>query len=520
LSGSSKEDDVWALGVLLYYGITGALPYEGDNRRQVRERIEWRPASPLSVFGVDHEGLQALLDRVFKRDESMRLVTLQTLLDTLLALQPAADELPELDFGEAHGDDVELELHTWAREEREAPPSPGPMRPMQLTNLDDDPLGSLFDDAPGDAKATAKATMSKPAQRADPAVEAIAPEPLDQLRDDSSHDLGDAETLVMARTAKAPPALRPRKPAGTAGAAPTPAAAKPSGPSSSAEAPAPTSARAEDPSWRRVDVMAGEREPSAPSSTRAHSRARLATLVPKSRRLAWLLGLLLVALGGLLAVVVLPELRSPKPAPLPPPAPNPVPSEAGPSAALSAAPAAGASATAHVSAQDLSSCVMDLFEPGTFTSTSMPPRFLFICVEKDPRKAADSLKTEVVLGKGERTITPAMRMFSELGWYEMAFVAAARERCCKRPVPIRSVVPGAPCDYDVALEAVGDAAAHGDDELFKTALARYSKAAHCIASMGSARAYGQQGAPRGGEASTFVKAMVFLRTSRKTGEPR
>jgi hypothetical protein len=150
----------------------------------------------------------------------------------------------------------------------------------------------------------------------------------------------------------------------------------------------------------------------------------------------------------------------------------------------------------------------------------MPPRFLFICVEKDPRKAADALRTEVVLGKGERMVTPAMRMFSELGWYEMAFVAAARAQCCERPVPIRSVVPGAPCDYDVALTALGEAAAHGDDELFKSSLARYSKAAHCIASMGSARAYGQAGMPRGGEAPTFMKAMVFVRTARQAQQRR
>src|SRR5690606_18157105 len=94
------------------------------------------------------------------------------------------------------------------------------------------------------------------------------------------------------------------------------------------------------------------------------------------------------------------------------------------------APASGGASTA--APRTLSECVMDLFEPGTFEGT-MPPRFDFLCYERDPRKMADALKTEVVLGKGERPVTPAMRMIAELGWYEMALASAARARCCTKP---------------------------------------------------------------------------------------
>lgn len=512
LSGSSKEDDVWALGVLLYYAATGAHPFAGENRRQVRERIDWRPASPLDVYEVDHEGLQHLLDRVFKRDETLRLVTLRTFIDTLVALQPAAAQLPDLDFGVAHGDDVELDLDTWASAGGVEPRAhkPEPVRLMQLTNLDQDPLALLDDD-------TGRRTSARSEQRSGPtAVEqqgvAVGSSPKkERMADDDS----EAPTQVRRRddASRGPPPLAAR------GAAPLSRPPNEKG----------------GPPLGPDDAAFSRKTPAAGVSATIAGVARASGVTPsrpppqprKANTTTLILACLLVAIGGGAAFVLRPEieqlLASKKPA-TPPVAPAPsqhasVATSAAASSVPSALPGLASSEPRLDVPRDFAVCVAEVFEPGTFENPGMPPRFDFLCTEKDPRKAADALKTEVVLGKGERPVTPAMRLFSQLGWYEMAFAAAARSRCCMRPVAIESQVGGAPCDYDVALVALGDAAVHSDDDGFRDALARYSRAVLCIVGMGSSRVYGRGGAPGGGEAAAFVRGMSFVRTMEqaKTG---
>lgn len=92
----SGADDVWAVGVVLYYAVTKAMPFSGETDVDVLSRIEWRPASPIEAYGCEAEDLQLLLDRLFARDRSKRITSAAGLRAALLQCIGADDELPPL----------------------------------------------------------------------------------------------------------------------------------------------------------------------------------------------------------------------------------------------------------------------------------------------------------------------------------------------------------------------------------------------------------------------------------------
>jgi len=87
---SSCADDTWAAGVLLYYALTGALPFRSDQR--------WKSPKPLALYGGSHEVLQNTLDAVFARERADRLLLAADLLLSLLVLSPSGADLPLLKF--------------------------------------------------------------------------------------------------------------------------------------------------------------------------------------------------------------------------------------------------------------------------------------------------------------------------------------------------------------------------------------------------------------------------------------
>jgi serine/threonine protein kinase len=65
-------DDVWSLGVTLYFALTGVYPFAGENSEALLKSLQ-RPAAPLSEHGVDDPLLQKVLDLVLDRDAQRRL---------------------------------------------------------------------------------------------------------------------------------------------------------------------------------------------------------------------------------------------------------------------------------------------------------------------------------------------------------------------------------------------------------------------------------------------------------------
>ncbi|MCC6523620.1 MAG: hypothetical protein IT373_13275 [Polyangiaceae bacterium] len=153
----TPADDTWALGVTLYFALTGVLPFPGDSDADVRERILWRPASPLSVYDAGTAELEALMARVLARDPAHRTSDVRDLREVLCAHLPAYATLPRLAIeGEAQGGDDDVEISV----ARMPSPAPAPREPAPSRPAIVPPAGTL-DDESADDEATMIATRDE-----------------------------------------------------------------------------------------------------------------------------------------------------------------------------------------------------------------------------------------------------------------------------------------------------------------------------------------------------------------------
>jgi hypothetical protein len=409
LSGASPEDDVWALGVLLYHCLTGAFPFPGEHRRAVQERIEWRKPSPIAVYNVAHPRLQALLDRLLLRGAGPKVVTLQELIDSILSIDPSLDDLPALVFGVATGDEVSAVHREPGRSE---------VRAAELER-----------------------TVDRVRRELDADEEAIV---LERLVDGIAKD--------VAR---------------------------------------------ESPSRGVYDSMPPSSQETAPSSAwlrRDRDVPPASMDAPRRRRSSWhVLG---IAATAALVVLLLYTsgrgYRSTSNA-----AAKSTPSVITPAASITSRPRIA----------DVSRCVADIFDRDTFQGA--PPSFDWLCRETNPQKGADALESELLIGTGTRDTTTAMRLWTRLNWYELALVAAARERCC---TPSKPLTTTGRCSFEARLRELGSATAWGDDRSFRLAMADYAKAADCLVDAQAAAPLARDGRPSAGEADAFAKATARLRT--------
>jgi eukaryotic-like serine/threonine-protein kinase len=144
-------------------------------------------------------------------------------------------------------------------------------------------------------------------------------------------------------------------------------------------------------------------------------------------------------------------------------------------------------------APDMAECVASYFPPRTFSDSGST--LAGICEERDPRKGAKSLHAEVVRGSSGET-TEGMRQWSQLGWYEMALVAAMRARCCPLAEPVWLPAPVGTCpSLAVALDEL--ASAHAGGAEIDEPVDAVRRAVHCTLKSGADFLYAYHEHPQG-----------------------
>jgi eukaryotic-like serine/threonine-protein kinase len=87
---TDARTDQYALGVMLYEGITGRLPRESNDPLELLHQVAYGPFRPPSELGELPEGLEAVIMRAMAREPSQRYATMR---DFALALVPFASDV-------------------------------------------------------------------------------------------------------------------------------------------------------------------------------------------------------------------------------------------------------------------------------------------------------------------------------------------------------------------------------------------------------------------------------------------
>jgi hypothetical protein len=152
-------------------------------------------------------------------------------------------------------------------------------------------------------------------------------------------------------------------------------------------------------------------------------------------------------------------------------------------------------------------CVAAHLPKGAFNKT---PSFDWLCAEKDPREGGGKLRTAVVSGAGGAAVTDAMRVFSKLGWFEMAAFVFVRSGCCPAETPAIELPDPAPGCDSMAPALTDLAKAVTANQSFDAAVERASKTFACEAKNGRASLFRRTAAPAGHEEPAFRELVKSL----------
>jgi hypothetical protein len=154
----------------------------------------------------------------------------------------------------------------------------------------------------------------------------------------------------------------------------------------------------------------------------------------------------------------------------------------------------------------LGSCVAGYLPANTFGKA---PDLAFVCSVSDPRVGADKLRAAVVTGAPKGQVTEAMKIFSRIGWYDMAAFAVVRAGCCPDAPPLAIPELSDSCvKMDESLREIGDTVVAMKP--VEPSLKKYTESIHCELNLGRSAVLRRKERPAGGEDTAFLELVKKL----------
>lgn len=547
--GPSTVDDMWALHATLYATLTGTTPFSGTSREQLVRSMVSTGVAPLSEHGIDDAKLQQIVTRGLASEPAKRCTDVVELREALHAWQdsrvstapqpspgPAPIQPHEEDEAEWDDDNARTivssaaELLAAARaataaadarrlppveddEDDEAPtsivdvaalgfplpPSASPVSPPRQSA----PGPARRQSAPGPLPPPRPAPHVPPPPVSSPGASAYAEDDEDD-EDAATRILDSEEMLGMAadsvRTERPPGADLREEP-------PLPAfpVAQSSPPDFPGAAAVPPGAMAAAPGQMQVAPPPMPPPVSPQDATvlgpGAKTRSRkgagvvvwaLLTLIIACGVTAYLLRRRLIPILASYGLVSAPGTATPATprggSKAPTPAALPTADGGSNAAASNDAGTAGTAGTAAAKQRpkEVGACVASYFRSDTFHSTK---GFGFLCKDHDFRDITTQLYKRIVLAGGGK-VTPGMKEWSRLHWYELPATAVIRHGCCPpdtKPIQLPKE-GGDKCDQlaDTLTKMVATPLAPAD---VSSRADQFAKTLHCMFERGVPRPF-------------------------------
>ncbi len=533
--GPSEADDVWALHAALFTSLACTPPFRGENKNELLLSIAGGRMKRLESLGVTDPLLSEMAETGLTADLKRRRANVPDLVTALQAWSPPANtdwEDDEATLVASGRDFANLAAAVGSGEK------PEPIASVPPVAVDEDEGGGAGSappapaDAPGAAGGyedddDATAIMSKPPPDVAALLHSSAPPTPVQAPPITTPIAAPAEELATVPE-NAPPTFPQNVPPDPAGAVPIPAptppfdaAAAPPSPFDAAPAaaapPSPIDTSAPPPAPTPAATTGSAPPEAFPPSISAYPPAMASPSAPpplnlddeelqmrKAGRGPIIVIVAILVLAALAIGVAMflnnrasraGNLRTDVPTP---PQPT-LSSTAG--AAKSASPVAVAKPPASAPAKsvpakapvDRGACVAAHFESGTLSGQE---DFDFLCKDRDFRGVNSQLHRRLVVA-GVGKVTPGMREWSTLQWFELAATGVIRNACCpdgtaKANLP--QTAEGCPQLENVLQEVTKLPVAESEAE---SRAKQYTDAVVCLFAKGIPRPYKYSARPTG-----------------------
>ncbi len=147
----------------------------------------------------------------------------------------------------------------------------------------------------------------------------------------------------------------------------------------------------------------------------------------------------------------------------------------------------------------MASCVAGWLPKGAFGKS---PEMDWVCGEDDPVAGSAALRSALVKYKPSGQVTDAMKVFSQLGWFEMAAYSVVHSACCVEAKPLKLPDPAEGCSrLDDPMNAIGTSVVANQSPT--SSVDAFEQAARCEAQAQRAGVFGQKVAPTSAERQAF-----------------